>query len=94
MGTGAITTTRRQIDGHLSPTDHEEADTRIMLHVSDAVSEGHKKILIRTVDTDIIAIAVGSFQKIEGIDELWIHVGMGANREYISVHGIVSCLGE
>ena len=34
----------------LAPCKHEEADTRIILHLEDAVREKHNKISIRTVD--------------------------------------------
>ena len=32
---------------------HEEADTRIMVHIVHAIQQGAKKIMVRTVDTDI-----------------------------------------
>ena len=37
----------------ISPCTHEEADTRMLLHVHHATHHGHNKLLIRTVDTDI-----------------------------------------
>lgn len=37
----------------LSPCNHEEADTRMILHASHAAQHGHQKIMIRTVDTDV-----------------------------------------
>ena len=33
---------------------HEEADTRVIIHLLHAASTGCKKIVIRTVDTDIL----------------------------------------
>lgn len=39
---------------NLAPCSHEEADTRIMLHMFDTVKEGYCKIQIRTVDTDVL----------------------------------------
>ena len=38
----------------IAPCNHEEADTRMMVHVNDAVMQGFNKILIRTVDTDVV----------------------------------------
>ena len=38
--------------------NHEEADTRIFVHVRDAVEHGAQNVLIRTVDTDVVVIAV------------------------------------
>ena len=42
----------------LAPCNHEEADRRIMLHATHAAHNGHKKILICTVDTDLVVLAV------------------------------------
>ena len=36
----------------LAPCTHEETDTRILLHIGDAVKEGYTKVSIRIVDTD------------------------------------------
>ncbi|CAC5362290.1 unnamed protein product [Mytilus coruscus] len=35
----------------LAPCSHEDAYTRIMVHVSDALKHGLKRVMIRTVDT-------------------------------------------
>ena len=37
--------TRRNI---LSPCSHEEADTRIMVHIADVVQDGHQSVVIRS----------------------------------------------
>ena len=42
----------------LAPCNHEEADRRIMLHATHAAHNGHKKILICTVDTHLVVLAV------------------------------------
>ena len=41
--------------------DHEEADTRLLVHLQDALREGHKNCMIRTVDTDVLVILIGKF---------------------------------
>ena len=43
---------------HLAPCSQEEADTRLFLHLADAVQKGSKKVTIRTVDTDVVVLAV------------------------------------
>jgi hypothetical protein len=45
------------LDG-LAPCTQEEADSRIFLHASHGVSQGYRNILIRSVDTDVVALAV------------------------------------
>ena len=39
----------------LVPCLHEEADTRMFVHAADAASGGHKKTIVRTVETDVKA---------------------------------------
>ena len=60
----------------ISPCNHEEADTRIMLHVKDAVQTGMRQIMIRTVDTDVVVIAISIVHKLN-ILTLWIAFGVG-----------------
>ena len=57
----------------LAPCNHEEADTRIFLHILHAARSGHLKICIRTVDTDVVVIALSMFDKLQ-IQELWMRV--------------------
>ena len=44
---------------------HEEADTRIIVHVMDAAKNACKRIVIRTVDTNVLGILVGQFHQIK-----------------------------
>ncbi len=50
--------TNRQDVSSLAPCTHEEADTRMLLHLEDAVHQGHSKVSIRTVDSDIVVLAI------------------------------------
>ena len=48
-----------QPDVHsLAPCSHEEADSCMMLHVAHAAKQGHHQVLVRTVDTDVVVLAV------------------------------------
>ena len=41
----------------MQTTDHEEADTKIMLHIIDAMTNTDcKSFMIKTVDTDVVVI--------------------------------------
>ena len=51
----------------LSPCTHEEADTRMLLHAADAVQQGDRKILLRTVDTDVLVLAVSVFHDLSSM---------------------------
>jgi len=72
--------------------DHEEADSRIVLYIIDALERGAKKILICMVDTDVIVILIGQFYNIVGhypnVD-LWIAFGTGKHFRYYSINGLV-----
>ena len=76
---------------NLAPCSQEEGDTRLLLHVSDAVQKGCKKIAIRTVDTDVVVLAMATFDQIQP-DELWVSFGTGSNFRYIAVHELVATL--
>ena len=42
----------------LTHCNHEEADTRVFLHVKDMKKQGHRKMVIQTADTDTCCIGV------------------------------------
>ena len=42
----------------LEPTNHQEADTRMFLHLKHASQQGHKKAYLRTEDTNVICIVI------------------------------------
>ena len=46
---------------YLQPCSHEEADTRILLHVAHCARQGLRKVVIRTVNTDLVALAIEHF---------------------------------
>ena len=43
------------------PCNHEEADTRIFVHIKHAVVEGITSVMIKADDTDVLVIAVSVF---------------------------------
>ena len=77
----------------LTPYSHEEADSRILLHVSHAANHGQHKILIKTVDTDVVVLAVSVAQGLLPEDELWLACGTGKSFRYLAAHEIAAGLG-
>ena len=75
---------------NLSPCSHEEADTRIILHFADAAKSGYDRILLRTVDTDVVVLAIAYTYT---ASEIWIVLGTGKHFRYIGVHCIAKTLG-
>ena len=46
----------------ISPSNHEEGDTRVFLHTKDMVTQGYRRIVVvRTVDTDVLILAISTF---------------------------------
>ena len=89
----SVITNNKDIDcSSLQPCTHEEADTRIMVHLAHASRNGHKRIVIRTVDTDVVVLALSLFPSLT-IDKLWISFGTGKNFRYIAIHDIRQHLG-
>ena len=68
---------------------HEKADTRLILNSADAVLKGHRRVSIRTVDTDLLVLAVASFDKIKP-DELWVILGTGSHFRSIAIHELMA----
>ena len=69
----------------------------MLLHAADAVENGDRKILLRTVDTDVLVLTVAVFhQLLNPPDEelqLWVAFGTGINLKYIAAHTIANQLG-
>ena len=77
----------------LRPCSHEEADTRMFLHAAQAAKLGYRNVLIRTVDTDVVVLAVALQQKVQ-YAELWIEFVSGGKVRYIHASAIASVLGS
>ena len=82
----------------MSDCNHEEADTRIIVHLQDAIANGGPvTALIRTVDTDVVVILIGKFFNLKRINQnvqIWVAFGMGKSFRYLSINGICAALGE
>jgi len=57
----------------------------MLLHVAHAARNGHHKIMIQTVDTDVVVLAVAVAQTLQAEDELWLAFGTGKNFS-VTVH--------
>ena len=60
----------------LSPCQQEEADTRMMLHLYHAAGQGHSEVFLRTVDSDLVVLAINIFHQLR-LSALWIGYGIG-----------------
>ena len=89
-----VLTNSQQLDcSTLRPCTHEEADTRIILHVDDISKKGIKKISVIATDTDVVVIALYAYHCLN-VDELWIDFGRGQNQRYYPIHEYSNILGK
>ncbi len=78
----------------LAPCSHEEADTRMMVHVADAAKQ-YNTVIIRTVDSDVVVLAVFVFaQLVPSLTALWVAFGTGKNYRLIPAHRIYAAIGN
>lgn len=73
-------------DTTLLIADHEEADSRIILHALSAKMAGYFRCIIECSDTDVLVLLVHFKEFLT--QELWMKVGNADSRRYIPVHDI------
>ena len=49
----------------LAPCTHEEADGRLMLHLRHCLQHGYRHVNIRSVDSDIVVLAIFTLAKLQ-----------------------------
>ena len=76
----------------LQPCNHAEADTRILLHLAHAAQHGHRKAVVRTVDSDVVVLCVHFFLTLN-LTELWVCLGSGKKVRDIPIHEICAQIG-
>ena len=91
-GTDVIANSDSEIETDIAPCNHEEADTRLILHALHCAKHGHRRILIRSVDTDVVVLSIAAFHALS-IDQLWIAFGVKKHYRYIAIHAIANKLG-
>ena len=75
--------------------NHEEADTRVVVHILNALEQGMKSVKVRTVDTDVVIILAGAFYKLcqtQPLADIWIAFGMSKNYRFYSINAICASL--
>ena len=51
----------------MEPCNHEEADTRLIVHLLDVIINGCCNCLVCTVDTDVVMIIMGKFHHFKSL---------------------------
>ena len=66
----------RYLEG-LAPCSHDEADSRLMVHVADAANT-YNSITTRTVDSNVVVFAVNAFGDLtSSLNELYVSFDTG-----------------
>ena len=89
-GENVLTNTNLE-DTQLLPCNHEEADTRMFVHIQHAVMNGCKDIVMYSTDTDIAVLAISTFSKLE-LNKLWIGFGRNKDFRWPPIHEMVTSL--
>ena len=71
-------------------SDHEEADTRLLLQAKHA-SPTHPRIVIQSPDTDVAVLSLAHFEDLQ-CQELWFRSGV--KDRFIPIHRLHSSLGQ
>ena len=78
----------------LAPSSREEADTRMFLHTADAIQSSFTKIIVHSVDTDVLVLAEALVQKLQALAsesiQLWVAFGTGEHLRYLAAHEIAN----
>ena len=64
----------------------------MLLHAKDASQSSMKEVLIRTLDTDAVAISVGLFEQLDLL-EIWLPIETGKHMRCLEIHKITAALG-
>ena len=74
------------------PCNHEEADTRMFVHVNDVMTKDNfRSVLIRSVHTDVVALAVNAAYRLNV--EISVAFGTGNSFRCIEAHQLAQKLG-
>ena len=94
LGPEVVSNPPRENLASVSPCTHEEADTRMFVHVADHTFNGFTNVALRTTDIDVVVIAISVIKHLQELREPWIAFGIGKNFRYIPAHEIANQLGE
>lgn len=72
-------------------SDHEEADTRLLLHANDASDAGYDHVIIRSPDTDVAVIAMSLQDRIKA--HLYFATGVKDKSRLLSIKTLCGLLG-
>ena len=74
----------------------EEADVRIVPHISKAIENGCKRVVVLSNDTDVVILLLNYIHHFSsiGLSELWIRFGTSDKTRHIPIHKLGEVLGS
>ena len=66
----------------------EEADTKVIVHVSNCLSHGFRSISVKTVDTDVVTLILAHPSVLPYPNEIEVDFGFGKKRKYYGINEI------
>ena len=74
-GEKTVTVARGQCrDDQILRSNHEEADTRMILHAKHA-ARANRGVILQSLDTDVLVLSVSLFRSLD-YPELWFRTGL------------------
>ena len=80
----------------ITSCNHEEADSCLLLHATHCLATGHERIMVITVDLDVVVLAIfaaAALNPLYKLEKLWVEFMVGKKRCYIPAHELVSTMG-
>ena len=87
--TSGVTSIVRGAIRYMTQCDHEEADTRMLIHLLEALRNGSTNCLVHTVDTDVFVILFGKFHHLVSFCQdvnVWVTFGFGKNYTHYHIY--------
>ena len=79
-------------------SDHEEPDTRLCLHIKDAIDHGMTNIKVKSSDTDVVLILVSFFHALasqqNSLTDIIVEFGPKSSHKDISIRNLTTSLGQ
>lgn len=67
-------------------SNHDEADTRILLHAKSAKEQGFERLVISSRDTDVLVLLIHFADDLSR--EIWFQTGTAKQRSFVAVHAV------
>ncbi len=67
-------------------SNHEEADTQVILHAANAHASGYDSVLVQCMDTDVFLLLIAFLPELS--PEVWMRLGTFKSRRFVAIHKI------